>query len=175
MTVQIIDKGWERIKRSLKLRNNSYVKVGFPGEKAEKHEDSDLDVAAVAAIQEYGTSRIPSRPFMAQSFDKKRSEIEQLVDRLDDAIFEGRESTPRALTKLGIFHQGQVRQEIVSGDFKPLAASTIAARAAKVANAIQRKGGATTTDAKRKKSGGNTPLIDSGQMMGSVDFEVFVR
>lgn len=153
MTVQVIDRGWERITRELRLIDGSFVKVGFPGEKEKKHKGSGLDMAHLAAIHEHGNDEvnIPPRPFMAQSFDKHRTEVDQQKDRGLSDIYEGKKTTEGALETLGVFFKGKVQETIGSGEFEPNKPATIA------------------------RKGSSVPLIDQGTLRQSVDHEVVMK
>lgn len=144
MTVQVIDKGWERITKELKFINGTHVKVGFPGEKVE------TDVATVAIINEFGapTKNIPPRPFMANTYDKNRAKIKQFKEKELSSIFEGKQTVSGAMDKLGSWFSDQVKKEIRAGSFEANKPATIV------------------------KKGSSKPLIDDGIMIGSVDFEV---
>ncbi|HCU25442.1 MAG TPA: hypothetical protein DF383_10535 [Deltaproteobacteria bacterium] len=177
MTVQVVDKGWERIVRELGASDGSFVKVGFVGENNPQHKNSKMDMASLAAIHEFGADEvsIPARPFMSQAFDKNRGELNDFISREYNRVLTGQQDAEGGLKRIGDWFKGKIQKEIKDGDFKSLAASTIAAKSRKIVAAIKRKKGATTTDEKRRSSGGSTPLIETGQMMQSVDHEVVMK
>lgn len=153
MSVQVIDKGWIRIQRELKHMTGAYVKVGYPEEKSKAHAGGSgggksMDVAGLAAIHEFGTSAIPARPFLAQAFDENLQKVTAMIKAEESAILEGKRTTKQALEKLGAFYQGAIKTIFLRGQFAPLKPATIA------------------------RKGSNKPLIDTGQLRGSVDFEV---
>ena len=168
MTVKIIDKGWNAIKSALTDMNDSYVKVGFvsggkhgyknhsdvPATKskakkvAKGNKSGDIDLASLAAVHEYGTSKIPERPFMRQAFDKKNRDLTQFTALIVKRIGDQSETVHSGLSKLGVWMQGKVRLEIAQGSFAALAPATARAK------------------------GDPKPLIDTGRMRQAVDFEV---
>ena len=118
------------------------VQVGFQDGASD---EEGTTYAEIAAYNELGTSTIPARPFMKQSFENHQDELQEACERVNDTLAEGG-STDSALTELGVFVKGLIQEEIVTGDFAPNSPST-----------IRRKGSAT-------------PLIDTGRMRQSVNY-----
>lgn len=123
------------------------VRVGFQGD--ESYEDG-TSLAEVAAYNELGTSDMPARPFMKQSFEKHEKELQAACDRVNQAIIGG-SSAEQALDSLGVTVKGIIQEEIVEGGFEPNAPSTI------------------------RKKGSERPLIDTGHMRQSVNYVVKKR
>lgn len=147
--IKVIDKGWIRIQRDLKRITGSYVKVGYPEEKSKGHKGkAPIDIAALGAIHEFGTSTIPPRPFMAQAFDENLQKVVAMIKTEESAILEGKRTTKNALEKIGAFYRDATKMIFLRGQFAPLKAATIA------------------------RKGSNRPLVDTGQLRASVDFEV---
>lgn len=124
------------------------VQVGFP-EGSGAYEDGTT-LAQVAAYNEYGGSDQPARPFMKQSFENHEDKLQKFCDQANQTINKG--GTARsALEKLGVNIRGLVQEEIVSGGFDANAESTI------------------------RKKGSAQPLIDTGYMRQSVNYEIKPR
>lgn len=120
------------------------VQVGFQeGESGE----GGVSLAEIAAYNELGTSTIPTRPFMRQSFENHGDEIQAACDQVNANLSNGG-TAESALQELGVFVKGLVQSEIVSGGFTPNAPYTVA------------------------QKGSDTPLIDSGRMRQSVNFVI---
>lgn len=132
----------------LKKLANLEVKVGFQAGEAQ-YEDG-ADVVRIAAYNELGSSTTPARPFMRQSFENHKAELQKACELVNQTLANGG-TAEQALAKLGAFCKGLVQQEIVDGGFEPNAESTIA------------------------KKGSDTPLIDTGTMRQSVNFVVASR
>lgn len=148
-----VDHGWKHIKEELKKMKGAYVKVGVLEDAGEEKREStkggstSVKIVDVATFNEFGTSRIPPRPFMAQSFDLNREGVLQFVDRLKAKILKG--STVKAsLEELGVFFTGKVKEQIAKGEFAPNAPTTI------------------------KIKGSDHPLIDKGQLKNSIAHKV---
>ncbi len=92
--------------------------------------------------------RIPARPFMAQTADKKGKDWQELADKLTGAVFFQQIPVPAALAQLGSAMQGDIQNTISSGHFRRLHPFTV----------------------RRKKS--SRPLVDTGQLRQSVSFKV---
>ena len=145
--VKIVDKGYERIRRQIERSKTAFVSCGL-------HQDAGMNdgvhIAEYAAYNEYGTENIPSRPFMATTFDQKRGDIEQEIKKEYDSVLQGQATTYDALRRIGSKYSEMIKTTIETVDFLPkLADSTIKAK----------KGSART-------------LIDSGQMRKSVNYKV---
>lgn len=129
---------------SRKLGSASTLSVGFL-ENATYPDGTP--VAMVAAIQDFGApSRgIPPRPFFRNMVAEKSPEWPKAVG---DLLMATNYDVQKTLTMTGEAIAGQLRQSIVDTNEPPLAPATIA-----------RKGHAT-------------PLVDTGHMLASVDYEI---
>ena len=102
-------------------------------------------VPMVAALNEFGTSKAPPRPFFRNMISEKQGEWGPASANLLKA---NDYNTAKTLDQVGAAIAGQLRQAIVSFDGTPLAPSTV------------------------KAKGFATPLIDTGVMSDSVDHRV---
>lgn len=125
--------------------------AGFQGgvETAKKREgdqvvDTEVDLLDVAAFNELGTSRAPSRPFLRQSIDDHHPEIEAFFKNQVALLTNGSTTADQIMRQTAVFLRGLIQEEIVEGDFTPNAPSTV------------------------KKKGSDKPLIDTGHMRQSV-------
>lgn len=132
----------EKIARNLK--SGGTVKVGFLENATYPTGES---VALIAAINEFGAPSRgqPPRPFFRNMIQAKSGEWPKAIEGLLKA---NNYDVRKTLELTGAAIAGQLRQSIVDLVDPPLAPSTIA----------------------RKKSA--KPLIDTGVMLQSVDFEV---
>jgi len=157
-----IDKGWQEIKKSFRDLDGSFVKVGI--QEGEKYIDPDdgttSDLVLIAAANEFGTSTIPSRPFMRQAFDMNRNEIHRLQKKVLSGVMENKISPKKGLEIIGQFMEAKIKQRIVDLRSPPNAESTQRAKARRVG--------------RRGVRFVNNPLIDTGQMRQSVRAVVFI-
>jgi hypothetical protein len=145
-----IDRGWNSIFRELKKAGRMEVAVGILQGSGHGYGEGGVPIAEYATYNEFGTGNIPSRPFMATSFDENLSEINDDFKRQSDAIVKGERTTRQALTIIGQKHASRVQNTIANRDFLPkLAPSTIAA-----------------------KKGSSKTLVDTGAMLNSVQISV---
>ena len=133
---------WKNFKAALKQLENLEVGVGFL---EEDKNDEGISLAQIAAINEYGTSTIPARPFLRQSFEQNEDEIRDVCGQAIKMVASGVEVS-KALDAIGVKAVGIVQEQIVHGDFTPNAPSTI----------------------RKKKS--DKPLIDTGQMRQGIHY-----
>lgn len=88
--------------------------------------DDNTSVAKVAQIQEFGTGRIPMRPFMRPAeanHGKEWLKIGQQEIKKD--LMAGKNSIADAMDRLGFVIQGNIQEEIAAVQEPPLAAKTI--------------------------------------------------
>ena len=116
-------------------------------------------IATYAAANEFGAKKvfedrvvtIPARPFMRQSVAKHQ---EEWLGTVAKAMRKQPDNAAGAMHIVGAVMRADIVQGIESGEFKPNAAATIKAK--------EKKG----------KTDPDHPLIDTGQMMEAVDYEV---
>ena len=123
------------------------VNVGVP---EGKKEEDGTPVAMVAAVHEYGSPSqgIPERPFLRVAVQKNRIKYVRLNRINLVKMLRGQATVEQALGQLGEMAKGDVQTEIRSGDFAPLKPATI------------------------KRKGSSRPLIDTGQMVQSIQWEL---
>lgn len=148
MSIKITDKitaEGKKLMKELSRLSSLCVKVGFRS--GTNAEDDGTDVCQVATWNEFGTTHIPSRPFLRQSVDTRRSEIASYMASQKKQILNG-ENAKNVLSKIGLFQKKNVQEEITVGSFIPNAPSTV------------------------RTKGSSKPLIDTGTMRQSVQYFV---
>jgi hypothetical protein len=168
------DKGYARLLRDLHDLGPIEAVVGIREEKGKHAYDADevlskggtsgdmgLTVAAAATVNEYGSEdgRIPERSFMRSTFDENRDRyaagIRIGIEKAIDGSLAG--SRPvhggvlEVIEVVAAVVVGDVQEKIVAGPFKPNAPYTI------------------------RKKGSSKPLIDTGRMRQSIDYEIRER
>lgn len=129
------------------------VFVGFlrsSGEYKQKQGKDAMTVAQVAAIHEFGSKdgTIPERSFMRSALSQGKNKIEKLAAKLTGQVTDGAMDEQEALGVLGEFVKGLMKTKITDGLSPPLKAATI------------------------KRKGSSTPLIDTAQLINSIDWSV---
>lgn len=100
-----------------------------------------------------GSFKMPTRPFLRQTVEHRQEEwCRELAQMLKGEITKG--TAKPAMYKIGEVMKADVVREIESGNFTALKPATIKAK--------QKKG----------KTDPNKPLIDTGQMMKAIAYEV---
>jgi hypothetical protein len=140
------DHGWQRIKRDISKLNGHQVKIGLWGSEMAE----GVSVVDYAVYNEFGTSRIPARPFMAHTYDTQKVQVNKFIDFNVGLMEDGKSTPDRVLRVLGEDYQERVRKVIRDAKnwAEPNAASTVAAK------------------------GSSSPLIDHGRMINAVRYEV---
>ena len=146
MMSNVIDKdlGWKRIKRKMDFLDGKEIRAGVlpsagSGEKG-------VPIAEYATYNEYGTEKIPSRPFMATSADENKGWSTSVKNAVK-GIIDGAEVISQMNT-VGEKMKTDIKKNIGTYRFKPLKPSTV------------------------KKKGHDIQLIDSGDLYDAIDFEV---
>lgn len=134
-----------RFQKMLKELAEKEVRVGFQHGKAT--EEDGTDICDIAAWNELGTVHIPARPFLRKSVDDNVSKINSFLQEKKKDIVRGA-SAEQVLKEIGIFQKDLIQEKITEGDFAPNAPSTV------------------------RKKGSSKPLIDTGRMRQSVNYEI---
>lgn len=148
MSVKVTDKitaDGKKLQKILKELADKEVRVGF--QQGKTTEEDGTDVCDIAAWNELGTVNMPSRPFLRMSVDDNSDKINSFMSAQKRSIING-EPADRILKKIGIFQKDLIQEKITEGSFAPNAPSTI------------------------KAKGSSKPLIDTGRMRQSVNFEI---
>ena len=134
-----------KLQKMLKVLAEKEVRVGFQAGKAT--EEDGTDICDIAAWNELGTVHIPARPFLRQSVDDNVSKINSFLQSKKKDLVRG-VSAEQVLKEIGIFQKDLIQEKITEGNFTPNAESTV------------------------KKKGSSKPLIDTGRMRQSVNYEI---
>lgn len=125
-----------KLSRSVTLRVGFLEDAKYPG---------GTSVALVAAVHEFGSSRVPPRPFFRPMIAAKKGEwaagIATQLKRNDYDV-------QRTLAIVGMAIKGQLQNAILTVTGPPLAPSTVA------------------------RKGFDTLLIDTSHMLNSIDYDV---
>lgn len=123
------------------------VKVGWPQGKAEA---DGTPLAMIAAVHEFGDPErgIPERSSLRSSMQENAQKYVRLNKLNLVSILRGGLTADEALGQLGEMAKSDVQVKIRSGDFVPLKPATVA------------------------RKGSSKPLIDSGQLVQGVSYEV---
>lgn len=166
----VVDMGWDRILKDHSKIKGCSVEIGLFGEGATPADN----VAYRGFINEYGieivitekmrgylhviglhvkatTDKvvIPSRPFMRETFEKNETKIFELIDEWYTKLVEGTIDLHGFFTRIGVLVEGLTKISIRSGEWTKNHPITI------------------------ENKGSSKPLIDSGEMLNSVKFEIY--
>jgi len=161
MSVKEIDKGWKRIKKQLLDSSRLVVKIGVIGGGGEhnynvhsdvegKGEGSNIDLPKLAIMMEYGvpSKGISARPFIAQTYEKNSANTKKFIDAVVSGFYSGAHDLKTGANKIGIWYKGKIQETFRTGSFEANKPKTVA------------------------KKGSSRPLIDTGRLRQSIDFEV---
>ena len=149
------DRGWQQIRKEMcRTTEGVNVAVGILADWAERRE-GEFDNVDVGTVHEFGSTdgRIPERSFIRKTIDTNTAKYAALAATLIRQVFGLTMKRGRALKILGTKIKADIQRRIVEGIPPPLSDETIEAR--------ERKGRPSTK-----------PLVDTGQLKASIDFEV---
>ena len=146
--VKINNKGLEKELALMQKMANASVKIGIQSD-AGAHRESGANVVDIAIWNEFGTDKIPSRPFIRQCFADNQGLVEQHLQRIALNVANGAD-LQQALSRLGQWYQDKQKHTLRSYPWQPNSKATV----------------------KRKKS--SKPLIDTAQLVNSIRYQVEV-
>lgn len=138
---------FQELKRIAANLKSARVRVGFPKGSAGSYPDG-TDVVDVALWNEFGTSRIPERPFFRTAIDKNQKKYIKWGRDLARKVLEGRVNVFRAMGLLGEEAKADIQMSITRWRTPANSEATI------------------------QMKGSSKPLIDTGQMRSSVTYKV---
>lgn len=154
--IQIDDRALQALKKRLAQFNAAKVEVGILAAHggALKPPGGDLTLAEIGLLHEYGdpASGLPERSFIRKTALDQAKKIADFEAKLMTLVIDGKLTPMRGLALLGAMMAAEVKKTITGGRVggPPLAPSTIAAK------------------------GSSKPLIDTGTLVGAINFEVTV-
>ena len=142
--VKLIDHGFDNIVRQALKLDGKGVKVGIRRGKG-SHDGTDM--LDIAVYNHFGTATIPARPFVSDCAEKNAGQIQEAQKRLVYRVYQGGLSADGALAELGAWYVNVQKGHILHGGWTPNAPATV------------------------KRKGSNKPLVDTGQLVNTVDWE----
>lgn len=134
--------------------------------------DDGVPVAQVAIYNEYGTSRIPPRPFMRPTVESQKGEWARTTGKVVSQVLRGKMSAEQGMTLVAQKAAGDIRQTITQVFEPELSPVTVLLRQwRKEGKDITGKtvGDAARAVAEGQRGEGVTtkPLIDTGHMLAT--------
>jgi hypothetical protein len=136
------------------ISKKPYVKIGVLEGKAEEPKEtsdekaSDLSLVEVATFHEFGTVHTPERSFLRATVDQEKSEMNTATVAIFKKVSAAQMHWKKGLSILGELIQSKVVRRIRAGIGPELDPKTIEAK------------------------GSSKPLIDTGQLVQSIRYEV---
>jgi len=143
-----VDKGFESILRKLQSLKSKTLQAGVLASAGTDSKTGTL-IADYAYANEFGTEFIPARSFVGSTYDDQSKKWERKSDEIFGKILDDPSSNVNHLIAyLGEEIAGDIKEKILSNVPPPLKASTIA------------------------KKGSSRTLIDSGNLLGAINYEI---
>lgn len=144
MPVNDIDKGMQEILSDLKELSEFEIKVGI--QSGDTNSDGQ-SLAEIAAYNEFGTGRIPARPFLRSSVEEHNNWTDE-TERVWNGVINGDVTPQYGAELIGDKAASDIQEKLTAGPWVPNAPSTIA------------------------RKGSDRPLIDTGELRRSIAYKV---
>ena len=152
--VRHTNKNWlKQFEKKITTLNKKEVAVGFPAGKGlgTPYYKTGASVIQVAIWNNYGTRRIPPRPFFDLGAIRIQRELHLIADADIRLCLQGKLDATTMMNQWGVKSKGIIQEQILNTSSPPDAPRTIA------------------------KKGSAHPLIDTGHMMQSVTYVIRKR
>lgn len=152
--VKVDDHVFRELRAKIANIAKAYVKVGVleANGSAEVDGGDGLTMAELAAIHEYGAPRagIPARSFIRNTFSDSEgaAKLKAFMVRTAKGLIQEKLEVAQALNQLGAFAQSLIKKRIKEHIPPPLKPATV------------------------KRKGSSTPLVDTGQLINSITWEI---
>jgi hypothetical protein len=143
--VKILKDNTSAFARKLKELNKKALRVGI-FENA-KYQNGD-SVAQVASDNEFGTLKIPARPFFTPAVNQNGQKWLSVMTKEIDKSIRNDSDINVGLNRVGLLAQGDIQKSLVAVTSPALAPATIA------------------------KKGSSKPLVDTGILLSSITYAV---
>lgn len=151
----------DKILREVRKLRSAAVTVGVHGDSGART-DGELSNVDVARIHEFGQGKIPERSFLRSTVDANGADLLKHAQKVAGKVALGTMPASQALDSVGVVIVGAVQSTISAGIAPALAPATIASRMEKGSH-----GGGLAS-----KANATTPLVDSGQLIRSIQYRV---
>lgn len=159
-SVNINDKGFKKAVAALERLAKMQVKVGIQSD-TEDYSDG-VSVVDVAVWNEYGTDKIPSRPFIRQCFKDNSDEALTRLSELAQKTALG-DDPKSGLGGIGQWYQDRMRRTLLTFQWEPNSPATVKRKRKKLK---QKKTEENSSQVKVK------PLVDTGQLVNSIRYKL---
>jgi hypothetical protein len=169
--------GMRRIKALEKMQGKHFVKVGVLRGTGSHPKSDGVSIALIAWWNEFGTKRIPSRPFLRTTLREhnyyKQEVFEAFKASLADARKGGPDRQESRLKLIGILAVSDIQKKITDGPWKPNTESTIERKSVQASYSdldvffSDRRSGKEDGDLSGTGIK-NKPLIDTGTLRASI-------
>ena len=136
--------------KNLQQFKDSVVKAGILAKDGSENHSEGITVFQIGMIHEFEKKKknIPRRSFIRVPIENNIKEITKLIENNHKLVSENAMSAKVALDRIGIKAQNTIKESFRNNDWKANSRATV------------------------KRKGSSRPLIDTGQLIGSISFIV---
>ena len=136
--------------RNLQQFKDSVVKAGILAKDGSNNHSEGITVFQIGMIHEFGApeKNIPRRSFIRVPIENNIKDITKLIENNHKLVSENSMSAKVALDRIGLKAQNTIKKSFRDNDWKANSRATV------------------------KRKGSSRPLIDTGQLIGSISYIV---
>ena len=136
--------------KNLQQFKDSVVKAGILAKDGSNNHSEGITVFQIGMIHEFGApeKNIPRRSFIRVPIENNIKEITKLIENNHKLVSENSMSAKVALDRIGLKAQNTIKKSFRDNDWKANSRATV------------------------KRKGSSRPLIDTGQLVGSISYIV---
>ena len=136
--------------KNLQQFKDSVVKAGILAKDGSNNHSEGITVFQIGMIHEFGApeKNIPRRSFIRVPIENNIKEITKLIENNHKLVSENSMSAKVALDRIGLKAQNTIKKSFRDNDWKANSRATV------------------------KRKGSSRPLIDTGQLIGSISYIV---
>lgn len=136
--------------KNLQQFKDSVVKAGILAKDGSNNHSEGITVFQIGMIHEFGVpeKNIPRRSFIRVPIENNIKEITKLIENNHKLVSENSMSAKVALDRIGLKAQNTIKKSFRDNDWKANSRATV------------------------KRKGSSRPLIDTGQLVGSISYIV---
>jgi hypothetical protein len=153
LTVRVTKDLTQKLQLIIRDMAGKELVVGIPADKNSRR-GAETN-ASIGYVNEFGSPirNIPARPFLQTGVGDSVPKVTRSLRASAKNALSGEEPLAIGFNRAGLIAQSSVKRAITANTFTPLARSTLAAR-------------------KSKGFAGETPLIETGQLLNSISYEI---
>lgn len=115
MNIRIKDNGYEKLLKRLTTKIPAVTVGVHAAEGDAMRPDSDITVAEIAAIHEFGLGNVDERSWLRKFVDENEAELRRMLSASAREVAAGRLTADQAMNRFGLVVAGMIKKRITAG------------------------------------------------------------